>query len=165
MWDQFFRETGSIMKQRILTLDPIGRSAVKRPSGNEGFTLLEILVVIAILGLLIGLVAPAALRQLSGARNSVAKQSIERISSVLDLYKLDVGSYPSSDQGLAALVQKPSGSDNWNGPYLKGDTLPMDPWNHPFVYRNPSERSGHDYDLCSLGQTGNAGQGGTICNP
>src|SRR6201985_2633068 len=134
-------------------------------AGNEGFTLLEILVVVAILGLLIGLVAPAALRQLSGARNSVAKQSIERISSVLDLYKLDTGSYPTSDQGLAALVQKPSGIDNWNGPYLKGDALPTDPWNHPFAYRNPSERSGHDYDLCSLGPTGNAGQGGGICNP
>jgi general secretion pathway protein G len=165
MWHQYFRETGTAMKQHVLSLDRIGRSAGKRPLGNEGFTLLEILVVIAILGLLIGLVAPAALRQLAGARNSVAKQSIERISSVLDLYKLDVGSYPSSEQGLAALVQKPSGSDNWNGPYLKGDTLPMDPWNHPFVYRNPSERSGHDYDLCSLGPTGTAGQGGTICNP
>ena len=98
------------------------------------------------------------------ARSSVAKQSIERISSILDLYKLDVGSYPSGEQGLAALVQKPSGSENWNGPYLKGESLPMDPWNHPFVYRNPSERSGHDYDLCSLGASGNAGQG-AICNP
>lgn len=147
------------------TLVPMRRPAGVRCRGDAGFTLLEILVVIAILGLLIGLVAPAALRQLGSARNSVAKQSIERISSVLDLYKLDVGSYPSSDQGLGALVQKPSGADNWNGPYLKGDTLPMDPWNHPFVYRNPSERGGHDYDLCSLGQSGNAGQSGAICNP
>jgi general secretion pathway protein G len=147
-----------------LTRAPTRHPAGKRPLGNAGFTLLEILVVIAILGLLIGLVAPAALRQLSGARSSVAKQSIERISSILDLYKLDVGSYPSGEQGLAALVQKPSGSENWNGPYLKGESLPMDPWNHPFVYRNPSERSGHDYDLCSLGATGNAGQG-AICNP
>ena len=116
-------------------------------------------------GLLIGLVAPAALRQLSGARNSVAKQSIERISSVLDLYKLDTGTYPTTDQGLAALVQKPSGIDNWNGPYLKGDALPADPWNHPYVYRNPSERTGHDFDLCSLGASGNASQGNAICNP
>ena len=153
------------MRQHNLILDPTRRSARGRACGEAGFTLLEILVVIAILGLLIGLVAPAALRQLSSARGSVAKQSIERIASVLDLYKLDVGSYPSSDQGLAALVQKPSGAETWNGPYLKGDTLPMDPWNHPFVYRNPSERSGHDYDLCSLGQSGNAGQGGSICNP
>jgi general secretion pathway protein G len=82
----------------------------RRISTEAGFTLLELLVVIAILGLLIGLVAPAALRQLGGARISVAKQSIERIGSVLDMYKLDVGSYPSTDQGLHALVDRPSGS-------------------------------------------------------
>jgi len=133
--------------------------------GSEGFTLLEILVVVAILGLLIGLVAPAALRQLSGARNSIAKQSIERISSVLDLYKLDVGAYPNADQGLAVLVQRPAGAENWNGPYLKGEGVPMDPWNRPYIYRNPSERVGHDYDLCSLGASGTAGQGNAICNP
>ncbi|MCX7382249.1 MAG: type II secretion system protein GspG, partial [Alphaproteobacteria bacterium] len=81
----------------------------RRSGGEEGFTLLEILVVIAILGLLIGLVAPAALRQLGGARSSVAKQSIDRIGGVLDLYKLDVGTYPTSDQGLAALSERPAG--------------------------------------------------------
>ena len=129
-----------------------------------GFTLLEILVVIAILGLLIGLVAPAALRQLGGARVSVAKQSIERIGSVLDLYKLDVGSYPTTDQGLRALVDQPTGVSNWNGPYLKGD-VPVDPWNHPYAYRDPSSRSGHDYDLCSAGASGgSAGTADAICN-
>jgi len=135
---------------------------------EAGFTLLEILVVIAILGLLIGLVAPAALRQLGGARVSVAKQSIERISSILDTYKLDVGSYPSTEQGLTALLQKPADAENWNGPYLKSDAAPLDPWNHPFIYRNPSERSGHDFDLCSAGPnnaSGAPGQSGTICNP
>jgi general secretion pathway protein G len=136
-----------------------------RRTGSAGFTLLEILVVIAILGLLIGLVAPAALRQLSGARASVVKQSIERISSVLDLYKLDVGSYPSTEQGLAALVQKPSGAGNWNGPYLKGEGVPMDPWNHPYMYRSPSERTGREFDLCSMGPNANAGASGMICNP
>lgn len=135
-----------------------------KPSGDDGFTLLEILVVIAILGLLIGLVAPAALRQLAGARGSVAKQSIERISSILDLYKLDVGLYPSGDQGLAALLEKPSGTDNWAGPYIKGHALPVDPWNRLYVYRNPSARGGHDYDLCSLGQNGNAAEDAAICN-
>lgn len=143
---------------------PGKESSRRRPSGDEGFTLLEILVVIAILGLLIGLVAPAALRQLSGARGSVAKQSIERISSILDLYKLDVGFYPSGDQGLGALLEKPSGIDNWSGPYIKGHALPVDPWNRLYVYRNPSGRSGHDYDLCSLGQNGNAAEDAAICN-
>jgi general secretion pathway protein G len=150
---------------RSAATGPAVRAAGAPGVAQQGFTLLEILVVVAILGLLIGLVAPAALRQLSGARNSIAKQSIERISSVLDLYKLDVGSYPSSDQGLAVLVQKPSGADNWNGPYLKGDSVPVDPWNHPYIYRIPSERVGHEFDLCSLGANGNAGSGTTICNP
>lgn len=142
-------------------------AAVRRPAREDGFTLLEILVVIAILGLLIGLVAPAALRQLGGAKLSVAKQTIERLGSVLDLYKLDVGSYPTTEQGLAALVERPTGVSVWNGPYLKGDKVQNDPWNRPFVYRAPSERRQHDYDLCSAGPSGSAGQPGgegMICN-
>ena len=134
-------------------------------TGDAGFTILEILVVITIIGLLIGLVAPAALRQLSGARLSVAKQSIERLSTVLDLYNLDMGSYPTTEQGLAALVKQPVGATNWNGPYLKGDAVPLDPWSHPFVYRRPSERQGHDYDLCSNGPNGEGNQQNMICNP
>ena len=132
---------------------------------EAGFTLLEILVVIAILGLLIGLVAPAVLRQLGGARTSIARQSIERLSSVLDLYKLDVGSYPSTEQGLGALSTRPTGVTTWSGPYIKGDATPLDAWNHPYSYRSPSQRSGHDYDLCSAGPDANAGTAGQICNP
>jgi general secretion pathway protein G len=130
---------------------------------ERGFTLLELLVVIAILGLLIGLVAPAALRQLGGARLSVARQSIERLGTVLDMYKLDVGSYPTGEQGLKALIEHPTGVDLWNGPYLKGGE-PMDPWNHPYIYRNPSIRSGHDYDLCSGGPPGTSAGTDAICN-
>ena len=112
------------------------------------------------------LVAPAALRQLGGARTSIAKQSIERLASVLDMYKLDVGSYPASDEGLAALNTKPGNAAGWNGPYLKGDAQPLDPWNHPYTYRSPSTRPGHDYDLCSRGPNGTAtdAAGGQICN-
>ena len=138
-------------------------AAVDANPGDAGFTLLEILVVVAILGLLIGLVAPAALRQLGGARNSVARQSIERLSSVLDLYKLDVGSYPTTDQGLVALSAAPSGVVNWNGPYLKGNS-PVDPWNRPYLYRDPSTRPGHDFDLCSRGSDPQSGEAGLICN-
>jgi general secretion pathway protein G len=137
------------------------------PGAEAGFTLLEILVVIVILGLLIGLVAPAALRQLSGAKVSIAHQSIERLSSVLDLYRLDVGGYPSTQQGLTALVTPPAGIGNWNGPYLKATAAPLDPWNRPFVYRAPSTRQGYDYDLCSTGQNAQENEttrDGWICN-
>ena len=139
-------------------------SPAPRPEPEAGFTLLEILVVIAILGLLIGLVAPRVLGLLGNAKVSITKQSIERIGSTLDLYKLDVGSYPTSDQGLQALVTAPAGVDNWNGPYIKGGKVPLDPWNHPYTYADPSTRSGHDFDLCSPGPPEAQSQSATICN-
>jgi general secretion pathway protein G len=134
---------------------------------ERGFTLLELLVVLAILGLLVGLVAPAALRQLGSAKEKIAHQSIERLAAVLDLYKLDVGSYPTTDQGLQALIDRPTGVNRWSGPYLKGDKVPEDPWGRPFVYRNPSQRPGHEFDLYSLGsanQTGGTGRDSVIYN-
>jgi general secretion pathway protein G len=127
---------------------------------QRGFTLLELLVVLAILGLLIGLVAPAALRQLESSKEKIAHQSIERIAGVLDIYKLDVGTYPTTEQGLSALIARPTGITRWNGPYLKGENVPQDPWGRPFVYHNPSQRAGHDYDLYSLGRTGQPGATG-----
>jgi general secretion pathway protein G len=134
---------------------------------QQGFTLLELLVVLAILGLLVGLVAPAALRQLGSAKEKIAHQSIERLAGVLDIYKLDVGSYPTTEQGLQALLTHPSGVARWNGPYLKGEKVPEDPWGRAYVYRLPSQRPGHDYDLYSLGPTGQPGgqgQAATIFN-
>jgi general secretion pathway protein G len=124
---------------------------------QRGFTLLELLVVLAILGLLIGLVAPAALRQLESSKEKIAHQSIERIAGVLDIYKLDVGTYPTTEQGLLALIAAPSGVGRWNGPYLKGENVPADPWGRPFIYHNPSQRAGHEYDLYTLGRTGQPG--------
>jgi len=138
------------------------------PPRDAGFTLLELLVVIAILGLLVAFVAPAALRQLAGAKNSVAKQQIERLGAVLDNYKLDVGGYPNTQQGVDALMTKPSDAENWGGPYLKGDLTPKDPWNHPWHYVSPSTRSNRDYDLCSQGASGKGegpGDSQAICNP
>ncbi|WP_431267088.1 type II secretion system major pseudopilin GspG [Dankookia sp. P2] len=145
------------------------RTTAARRHRQAGFTLLEILVVVAILGLLIGLVAPAALRQLGGAQVSVAKQSVQRLAGVLDLYRLDMGGYPSTEQGLQALVARPSGAAAWNGPYLKAEAgPPLDPWNRPYLYRNPSTRPGRDFDLCSRGPNAQggetAGAEGMICN-
>ena len=134
---------------------------------EAGFTLLELLVVIVILGLLIGLVAPAVLRQLGHAKDSIAKQSIAQISSVLDLYKLDAGGYPATQDGLQALITKPDDNPNWAGPYMKSGTLPLDPWGHQYLYQSPSTRTGLDYDLCSLGSAdkpGQPGDPGLICN-
>jgi general secretion pathway protein G len=133
------------------------RQARRDRRWQRGFTLLELLVVLAILGLLIGLVAPAALRQLGSAKDKIARQSIERLGSVLDIYKLDVGTYPTTDQGLQALIVRPPGVARWSGPYVKGEKAPEDPWGRPYNYRSPSERPGHEYDLFSLGPTGQPG--------
>lgn len=151
---------------------PIAKAAVDEPArgrwaarrSEAGFTLLELLVVLVILGLLIGLVAPAVLHQLGSAKEKIAHQSIERLATVLDMYKLDVGSYPTTDQGLQALITRSPGVETWDGPYLKGDKLPRDPWGHAFVYRNPSQRPGHEFDLYSDGPTGQPGAAGSIHN-
>src|SRR5437763_2471900 len=144
------------------------RAASETPRGSRdrrrerGFTLLELLVVLAILGLLVGLVAPAALRQLGSAKEKIEHQSIERLATVLDMFKLDVGRYPTTEQGLQALITPPTGVSRWSGPYLKGDKLPEDPWGHPFVYRSPSQRPNHEFDLYSLGPNGQAAGPGDV---
>lgn len=145
------------------------QSQLTRDDGRDaGFTLLELLVVIAILGLLAALVGPRLFNVLGGAKTSLARQQIENIGGALDLYKLDVGSYPTSEQGLAALTIKPSDVETWNGPYTKTGGVPADPWNHPWSYASPSSRQGHDYDLCSGGAnavSAQPAQEGAICNP
>jgi general secretion pathway protein G len=146
--------------------NPISKLNIDQRDREAGFTLLEMLVVVAILGLLIGMVAPTVLHQLGGARNSIAVQSIQRLDTVLDIYKLDVGSYPTSEQGLQALIAKPASVPRWNGPYLKGEAAPVDSWGRPYIYRSPSTRAGRAYDLCSGGETGQTGDKGAelICN-
>ena len=134
---------------------------------QRGFTLLELLVVIAILGLLAALVAPRVMTLFGNAKQKIAAQSIGQLTDVLEFYRLDVGSYPSTDQGLDALVNAPSGVANWHGPYLKDTKAPIDPWGRPFQYRNPSSRTGVPFDICSYGasgQPGGSGENATVCN-
>jgi general secretion pathway protein G len=139
---------------------PLPLSCPQARDRQAGFTLLELLVVLGILGLLIGLVAPAALHQFGGAKQKIAQQSVERIAGILDIYKLDVGHYPTTEQGLQALITQPANESRWNGPYVKGDKVPEDPWGRPFLYRVPSQRPNHDYDLYSLGADGQPGGSG-----
>jgi general secretion pathway protein G len=143
--------------QSMMVIPGAAPTPAAKRDDQRGFTLLELLVVLAILGLLIGLVAPAALKQLGSAKEKIAHQSIERLGSVLDIYKLDVGIYPTTDEGLQALIARPPGQQRWNGPYLKGERVPEDPWGRPFQYHSPSQRPGHEYDLYSLGPTGQPG--------
>lgn len=120
----------------------------------RGFTLLELLVVVVIIGLLAGLVAPRYFDQVGKSNTRIAKAQIDALEKALDQYRLDMGSYPTSDQGLQVLVVKPSGSERWQGPYLK-KAVPADPWNRPYAYRSPGEHG--DYDLFSLGADGQPG--------
>jgi len=160
-------EFESVMNGSVRRLTLIASGLRQR---ERGFTLLELLVVIAILGMLVYMVAPAALRQLGSSKQKIAQLSIERLVGVLDSYKLDVGNYPTTDQGLQALVVKPDDARDWSGPYIKTGKTPEDPWGHPYLYRSPSTRAGHDFDLCSAGPNAQPGQAslnpdsGQICN-
>jgi general secretion pathway protein G len=116
---------------------------------HRGFTLIELLVVLAILALLAGLVGPQVMNSLRDSKTKTAKLQIEDFGAGLDLYSLDVGRYPTTDEGLEALVKEPGGVKNWNGPYLKKNLIPQDPWGNDYAYRYPGENG--PYDLYSLG--------------
>lgn len=124
---------------------------------SSGFTLLELLVVIVIIGLLAGYVAPRYFAQIGKSEVQVAKAQIDALEKALDQFRLDTRHYPTAEQGLDALVTKPGNEANWSGPYLKR-ALPNDPWGRPYVYRVPGQRS--DYDLLSYGRDGKPGGSG-----
>ena len=124
---------------------------IKKPRRRQSaFTLIELLVVLVILGLLAGLVGPRVLKYLGGAKTDTARLQIEELGAGLDLYHLEVGRYPSSDEGLQALTEAPTGVTGWNGPYLKKKDIPLDPWGNDYRYKYPGENG--DYDLYSLGR-------------
>lgn len=116
---------------------------------QRGFTLIELLVVLAILGLMAGIVGPQVVSYLGESKTKTARLQVEEFGSALDLFLLDVGRYPTNEEGLEALIQAPSGAVKWHGPYLKKKIVPQDPWGRRYYYRVPGEHGA--YDLYSLG--------------
>jgi len=125
---------------------------------SAGFTLLELLIVMIIIGLLAALIGPKMIGRVGESRQTVAKQQVEGFGSALEMYKLDTTKYPTQEQGLEALVSEPQGVNNWKGPYLKKKFIPKDPWGHEYIYTYPGANG--DYDIVSYGADGNTGGDG-----
>jgi len=134
----------------------------KRRENQAGFTLVEMLVVITIIGLIMGLIGPRVLNYLSESKVKAARIQLQSFASALDLFYLDAGRFPSTAEGLTALVRPTPGIAAWNGPYLKGGSVPNDPWNHTYVYRSPGERG--PYDIVSYGTDGQEGGSGVAAD-
>lgn len=121
---------------------------------QSGFTLLELLVVMVIIGLLAGYVGPRFFSQIGKSEVKAARAQIDALEKALDQFRLDNGRYPTTEEGLKALVERPSTTSKWSGPYLK-KAVPLDPWERPYIYKAPGEHG--EYDLSSLGKDGQAG--------
>ncbi len=142
-----------VVKRRVVAGRGLRSARLLRGTeGEAGFTLVEMLVVITIIGLVMGLVGPRVLSYLSDSKLKTARIQIHSLSSALDLYHLDNGRYPTAAEGLGALVQKPATAMTWNGPYLSGTLVPNDPWGRAYVYKFPGQHGA--YDIVSLGPDG-----------
>jgi len=146
-----------------MTLDGTVSGRVRRKNsrrrGERGYTLVELLVVITIIGLVMSLVGPRVLNYLAESKVKTARIQMQSFASALDLFYLDAGRYPSTSEGLNALVRPSSGLAAWNGPYLKGGVVPNDPWGKPYIYQSPAERG--PYEIRSYGSDGQEGGTGT----
>jgi general secretion pathway protein G len=127
---------------------------MKTNLAQRGFTLLELLVVMVIIGLLASYVGPKFFSQIGKSEVKAARAQIDALEKALDQFRLDLGRYPTTEQGLAALMERPAGEQKWGGPYLK-KAVPNDPWGRPYIYRQPGEHG--EYDLLSLGKDGQPG--------
>jgi general secretion pathway protein G len=145
---------------RTATYPCMRRRARRR--GEEGFTLVEMLVVITIIGMIMALVGPRVLTYLTESKVKAARIQIQSFASALDLFYLDAGRFPSSAEGLDALVRPATGVATWNGPYLRGGNVPNDPWGTPYIYRAPGEHG--PYDLISLGSDRQEGGTGSAAD-
>lgn len=135
----------------------MGTERIQRHTAMRGFTLLELLVVIVIIGLLAGYVGPRYFSQVGKSEVQVARAQIDALEKALDQYRLDTRRYPAVEDGLSALVARPANEPNWNGPYLKKG-VPSDPWGHDYVYKTPGQRG--DFELVSYGRDGKPGGAG-----
>jgi general secretion pathway protein G len=130
-----------------------------RNSSKDGYTLIEMLVVLTIISLIVGLIGPRVLNYLSESRVKTAKLQIENFVSSLDLFNMDTGRYPTTAEGLTALTERPSDVDVWNGPYIKGSKVPPDPWGNPYQYHAVAGQQ-PPYEITSMGPTGHEGGSG-----
>lgn len=145
-------DTYSLRRARLAL--QAGFTSRLRSAQQAGFTLLELLVVLVILGLLVGYVAPKYFAQLGKSEVKTARAQLGALEKALDQYRLDVGHYPTSEQGLASLNVAPGGENRWAGPYLQ-KAVPNDPWGRPYIFKSPGEHG--DFDLYSLGKDGQPG--------
>jgi len=129
------------------------RARAARTRREAGFTLVELLVVLAILGLLVAIATPQVLKYLGRAKVDTANIEMKSLGTALDLFMIDIGRYPNQQEGLAVLVSNTDNLPTWHGPYLKSTAVPLDPWGHPYQYRIPGQYG--DYDLFTLGPDGN----------